>query len=120
MTATEREIEINKAVDLVWRNLPMGPTTFGPCSTKGCLGSGRGSGQCIKCAEKRLAELTRGDVARRYVEAVKAERRLKAELLEAKPHRKDQQPPDCEQCRTNEKMVWHKGTGWVCHGTHRR
>ena len=29
----------------------------------------------------------------------------------------DSNPPECKQCKTNSKMIWH-GTEWICHGTH--
>jgi hypothetical protein len=77
-----KEYEIRQAVNLVWRNLPNGVSTFGNCSTDGCEGSGRGSGKCIGCAEKQLADLTSGGFAGSYVEAVLTVRKIESDMVE--------------------------------------
>ena len=76
------ESRLAEAQRLIWRNLPGHPTTFGPCS-RGCGGHGRGSGPCLECAKKDLAELVGPDKALRYVLAVREVRDCEAEMQNA-------------------------------------
>ncbi len=80
MKIKSTEYEIRSAIHLIWRNMPDGCTTFGPCPN-GCKLGGRGSGPCIECAESQLAKITNRDMAKRYVMAVKEVRRIEAEML---------------------------------------
>jgi len=76
-----RESQIREAISLIWRNLPDGCSTFGPCPN-GCKKLGRGTGPCLECAESELAKLTSRDIAKRYVMAVKEARRIEGEMMD--------------------------------------
>ena len=52
------------------RNYPGYPSTFGHCSTEGCNGSGRGSGECTTCYQEKLTGLVGSTIAREFVVAV--------------------------------------------------
>jgi hypothetical protein len=66
---------LRKAQTLIWRNLPGFPSTFGPCA-RGCGCLGRGSGPCIDCAKDDLAALVGGEMAAKYVDAIRGIREL--------------------------------------------
>lgn len=76
-----KEDKIRAAIRLVWRNLPDGTSTSGPCAN-GCKQGGRGSGPCLQCAEAALAKLAGRAKAKAYVMAVKEIRRLEFEMME--------------------------------------
>ena len=77
-----REAKIRAAMDLIWRNLPSGPSTFGPCYRKcGREGFARDGGPCIHCAQDDLAKLTSSAVAKGYVAQVRGLRAMEAAML---------------------------------------
>lgn len=75
------ESQIREACRLVWRNLPQSASTFGECPR--CHNAlGRGSGPCLKCAEKELAALTGENMASVYVRACRTVRDLEEQMVE--------------------------------------
>lgn len=75
------EIKLNSAKDLIWRNLPEYPTTFGPrLRNCGSGQGGRGGGPCIECAELDLAEIVGVDLASRYRDAIADVRQFEKEM----------------------------------------
>jgi hypothetical protein len=76
-----REIKLNSVKDLIWRNLPAYPSTFGPCLRNcGSGQGGRGGGPCVECAELDLAEIVGDDLAGRYRDAIEDVRQLEKEM----------------------------------------
>lgn len=63
-TARFREMEgdlsyrVGEVLHVLWRNLPIFPSTFGPCPAPGCGNLGRGGYICADCAERVLADIT--------------------------------------------------------------
>jgi hypothetical protein len=75
---------IEEAITDIWRNLPVWPTTFGPCATDDCHGSGRGSGPCLKCSEKALAKFSSAADAAEFVSLAKKLRQLEHRMVREK------------------------------------
>lgn len=74
------EVLIRQATQSIWYNLPIHPSTFSRCQT--CKkGSGRGGGPCLKCSEAQLALYTSKTMAKKYVNAAIAVRKLEQEMI---------------------------------------
>ena len=84
----------HKALDLVWRNSPRFPTTFGPCY-RGCgRGSGRGSGPCIHCAtDDMIAATGSPEKAGELIHAINKVRELEGMLEDMAQERDDATDP---------------------------
>lgn len=96
----EREPAIRDALRLVWRNLPDGVSTFGPCERKCGSGvGGRGSGPCLRCIIDDLAALVGKELADRYVDAVRTTRDLERDMLSL-PNRRSR--PTKDDMKTSE------------------
>ena len=73
---------LDQTCALIWRNLPLWPSTFGPCSR--CkTGSARGAGLCLDCATSDLGAIVGQEKASEYVLACQNVRRLEHEMQEA-------------------------------------
>ena len=64
------------------RNYPDWPSTFGPCSTKGCKNHGRGCGPCAPCYENKLSEVVGTYLAQRFHQAIKERVMVKKSIIE--------------------------------------
>lgn len=84
--APSKEEKIREVMHLIRRNLPDGPTTFGPCAHEVELPyephvSARGGGPCILCCQRELAALTNPAAAVDYVNACRNLRSAEDQLL---------------------------------------
>jgi len=71
---------LNQAKHLIWRNLPSGETTMGPCE-RACGQPARGSGICLACAQSDLAKLVGAELAAEYVEVIRNLRTIEERML---------------------------------------
>lgn len=63
----------------IWRNLPIYPSTFGPCCR--CeIGSGRGGGPCLDCLRAELAALAGEELATAYIALLARVRQMERDL----------------------------------------
>jgi hypothetical protein len=50
--------QLDLAIQMLYRQYPIWPSTFSECSSESCYGSARGGGYCAKCIEKVIAEIS--------------------------------------------------------------
>ena len=83
MKPGHRLIKENNLSDLkhiVWKNLPYGVSTFSQCSCG--RNSRRGGYPCLECVMEALGWFVGENIARLYIEQIKALRLLEAEMEE--------------------------------------
>ncbi len=74
-----KDYQIDQIITIIWRNLPLYPSTFGDCWMQ-CGNGARGGGLCMDCAQKDLAKLVGAKRAKQYVKLVKEIRYLEIDM----------------------------------------
>ena len=77
-----KEYQIRSLIQLIWKQLPSGASTFSQCQNDKCEESARGGKKCIKCLEKELARFVGEEAAQNYVDAAHVIRAMEREMLE--------------------------------------
>ena len=62
--------EICRLVTHMERSYDIWPSSFSPCSTDGCRGSGRGGGACVMCTREKLSRIIGDDYANQMLSLI--------------------------------------------------